>query len=117
MSEASELAHCVALVEEMLRKAMADLEATSPGLGALVVWQSEGPASSVKGKEWEHPRKKCRTGVIYSDDELNSESSVVEAAPPMIRKMSRNTVVVSKPKPHHPGMCIVFIPIVPIFTD
>ena len=55
MSEASELTRRVALAEEMLRKAMADLEAATPGLGALVVWQSEGPASSMKGKEWERP--------------------------------------------------------------
>ena len=54
MSDASELARRVALVEEMLRKASADLEAVSPGPGALVVWQGKGPALSVKGKEQEH---------------------------------------------------------------
>ena len=117
MSDASELAHRVALAEEMLRKASADLEAMSPGLGALVVWQGEGLASSVKGKERERPQKKRRIGVVYSDDALDSESSVIEVAPPVIRKMSRSTVVASKPKPHHLGMCVLSVPIVSNFTD
>ena len=77
MLDASELARHVALVEEMLRKASADLEAASPGPGALVVWQGEGSALSVKGKEREHPRKKCRVGIVYSDDALDSESASI----------------------------------------
>ena len=117
MSDASELARCVALAEEMLRKASANLEAASPGPGALMVWQGEGLASSVKGKEQERPRKKRCTSVVYSDDELDSESSVVEVAPPVIRKMSRSTAVASKLKPRHPGMCILFVRIVSVFTD
>ena len=117
MSDASELARCVALAEEMLRKALADLEAASPGPGALVVWQGEGSAPSVKGKERERPRKKRRVGVVYSDDALDSESSVIEVAPPVIRKMSHSTAVTLKPKPRHPGMCISSISIISDFTD
>ena len=115
MSDASELARRVALVEEMLRKASADLEAASPGLGALVVWQGEGSAPSVKGKERERPRKKRCVGVVYSDDVLDSESSVVEVAPPVIRKMSRSTTVPSKPKPRHLGMCVSSVSIISNF--
>ena len=85
MLEASELTRHVALAEGMLRKATADLEATTPGLGALVIWQSEGPASFVKGKEREHLRKKRCAGIVYSDDELNSELSVVEVVPLVIQ--------------------------------
>ena len=117
MSDASELARRVALVEEMLRKASADLEAVSPGPGALVVWQGEGSAPSVKGKEWERPRKKHCTGVVYSDDELDLESSVIKVAPLVIRNMSRGTPVTLKPKPRHPGMCVLSVPIVSDFTD
>ena len=117
MLDALELARRVTLAEEMLRKASANLEAASPGPGALVVWQGKGSAPSVKGKERERPRKKHRISVVYSDDELDSESSVIEVVPPVIRKMSRNIAVASKPKPCHPGMCVLSIPIVSDFTD
>ena len=115
MSDALELARRVALAEEMLRKASADLEAASPGPGALVVWQGEGSAPSIKGKEWERPRKKRHVGVVYSNDALDSESSVIEVAPPVIRKMSRSTAVPSKPKPRHPGTCVSSVSIISDF--
>ena len=54
---------------------------------------------------------------MYSDDALDSESSVIEVAPPVIRKMSRSTAVALKPKPRHPGMCVSSVSIISDFTD